>query len=66
MWYTGYGANVLGRLDPATGQIKEFPLTTADSGPHGLVADSEGNIWYTANRAALIGRLEPKTGRVTG
>ena len=64
-WYTGYGANVLGRLDVATGQIKEFALPTADSGPHGLIADTRGNIWYTGNRAALIGRLEPTTGRVT-
>ena len=35
-WYTGYGANVLGRVDPASGQVKEFSLPTADSGPHGL------------------------------
>src|SRR5262245_48795250 len=26
IWYTGQRANVLGRLDPKTGQIKEFPL----------------------------------------
>src|ERR687891_170857 len=38
-WYTGQMANVLGRLDPATGVIKEFPLPTDKSGPHGLVAD---------------------------
>ena len=40
-------ANVLGRLDPKTGAMKEYPLKTAGSGPHGLVADKEGNIWYT-------------------
>ncbi len=26
LWYTGQAANKLGRLDPKTGQIKEFPL----------------------------------------
>src|SRR3989442_10330003 len=39
VWYTGQRANVLGRLDPKTGDIKEYPLPTANSGPHGLTAD---------------------------
>ncbi|HVW87729.1 MAG TPA: hypothetical protein VHB50_23740 [Bryobacteraceae bacterium] len=65
IWYTGQMANVLGRLDPATGQIKEFPLKTPGSGPHGLVADKDGNIWFTANFKAYIGKLDPHTGQVT-
>ena len=57
--------NVLGRLDPKTGTMKEFPLKAA-AGPHGLVADKEGNIWYTGNRKANnVGKLDPKTGAVT-
>ena len=36
LWYTGQLASKLGRLDPNTGAIKEFPLKTPDSGPHGL------------------------------
>jgi virginiamycin B lyase len=39
VWYTGMGGNLLGRLDPKTGQFKEYPLKTVSSGPHGLVAD---------------------------
>src|SRR3989454_3983611 len=65
LWYTGQMANVLGRVDPKTGNVKEFPLKTAHSGPHGLVEDSDGNIWYTGNTGALIGKLDPKTGAVT-
>jgi len=64
IWYTGQMANVLGRLDPETGQIKEFQLKTPHSGPHGLVEDKEGNIWFTANFEAYIGKLNPKTGEV--
>src|SRR3990170_3604748 len=45
VWYTGQRSNVIGRLDPATGQFKEFPLPTPRSAPHGLVADKDGNIW---------------------
>src|SRR5712691_6729604 len=64
IWYTGQMHNVLGRLDPNTGQFKEFALKTPHSGPHGLVEDGSGNIWYTANAAGLIGKLDPKTGEV--
>src|SRR5262245_56966255 len=64
LWYTGQVANVLGRLDPRTGQIKEFALKTPGSGPHGLVADKDGNIWYTGNAKGYIGKLNPKTGEV--
>jgi virginiamycin B lyase len=65
VWYTGQMANVLGRLDPKTGQFKEFPLKTAHSGPHGLKEDKAGNIWYTGNTGQLVGKLDPRTGEVT-
>jgi virginiamycin B lyase len=65
IWWTGQWANVLGRLDPKTGAMKEFPLKTAKSGPHGLTADKDGNIWYTGNSAAHVGKLNPATGEVT-
>jgi virginiamycin B lyase len=64
LWYTGQLANVLGRLDPATGQIKEFKLNPM-TGPHGLTEDKDGNVWFTGNFASLIGKLDPRTGTVT-
>src|SRR3989304_2163604 len=45
VWWTGMWSNKLGRVDPKTGAIKEFALKTADSGPHGLTEDKDGNIW---------------------
>lgn len=65
LWYTGQGANKLGRLDPKTGAFKEFALKTPNSGPHGLVADKDGNIWFTAISAGYVGKLDPKTGEIT-
>ena len=64
LWYTGQGANKLGRLDPKTGEFKEYPLKTPNSGPHGLVADKDGNIWFTAISAGYVGKLDPKTGDI--
>lgn len=65
IWYTGGGANLLGRFDPETAQFKEYPLKTPESGAHGLVADKEGNIWFTAQSGGYIGKLDPKTGQLT-
>jgi len=64
LWYTGQGANKLGRLDPKTGEFKEYPLKTPNSGAHGLVADKEGNIWFTAIAGGYIGKLNPKSGEI--
>ena len=66
LWFTEQMVNKLGRLDPKTGEIKEYPLPTdKNSGPHGLVADKDGNIWFTANFGGYIGKLDPRTGKVT-
>ncbi len=65
LWYTGQGANKLGRLDPKTGEFKEYPLKTPASGPHGLVADKNGSIWFTAIAGGYIGKLDPMSGEIT-
>jgi virginiamycin B lyase len=65
IWYTGQLSNKMGRLDPKTGQFKEYALKRAQTAPHGLVEDKDGNIWFTGNFAGLIGKLDPKTGEVT-
>lgn len=64
IWYTGQTVNTLGRLNPETGSVTEYPLPTPRSGPHGLVADAAGTIWYTGNTARHVGRLDPTTGEV--
>ena len=61
IWWTGMFASKLGRLDPKTGQIREFDV---HSQPHGLAEDPQGNIWFTGIQKSVIGRLDPKTGEV--
>jgi virginiamycin B lyase len=63
IWWSGQFANKLGRLDPQTGELKEYPLPT-HAGPHGLINDKEGNIWYAGNFGGHIGKLDPKSGEV--
>jgi virginiamycin B lyase len=64
IWYSGQLGNVLGRVDPKTGQVKDYKLPS-NTGPHGLVGDKDGNIWFTGNFAGYVGKLDPKTGQVT-
>jgi virginiamycin B lyase len=63
IWWTGQYASKLGRLDPRTGQIREFALAPGTQ-PHGLAEDPQGNIWYTGIQKNVIGRLDPKSGQV--
>jgi virginiamycin B lyase len=63
IWWTGQLANKLGRLDPQTGQMREYPVNP-QSGPHALVEDKDGKVWFTGNFRGFIGRLDPKTGDV--
>jgi virginiamycin B lyase len=65
IWYSGHMANLLGHIDPKTGDIKEYRTSRPMSGPHGLVMDKQGNIWFTANFKAYIGKFEPATGKFT-
>ncbi len=65
IWWAEQYANRLGRVDPATGQMQEYPLETENSGPHGLIEDGDGNIWFTGNYQNYLGKLDPRTGDVT-
>ena len=59
LWFTEQMVSKLGRLDPATGDFKEYPLKGKNDGPHGLVADSDGNIYIADSGASVIYRVGP-------
>jgi virginiamycin B lyase len=64
IWWTGMYASLVGRLDPKTAEMKEFPLPPT-ARPHSIIPDAAGNIWYTGNSNATLGKLDPKTGKIT-
>jgi len=64
IWWTGQYGSLIGRLNPATGEMKEFPLAP-DARPHSIIADAEGNIWYMGNGNGTVGMLEPTSGKIT-
>jgi virginiamycin B lyase len=64
IWWAGQWANLIGRIDPATGAMKEYKLP-ANAMPHTVTPDSKGNIWYTGNKNATVGYFDPKTEKIT-
>jgi virginiamycin B lyase len=64
IWWAGQWANVIGRINPATGEMKEYALP-ANAMPHTVTLDAKGNVWYTGNKNATIGYLDPRTEKIT-
>jgi virginiamycin B lyase len=64
IWYAGQYGNLIGRLDPKTGQAKEYPLP-ANSMPHTVELDPKGRPWFSGNKNSTIGWIDPGTGKAT-
>jgi streptogramin lyase len=68
-WYTNFGEENIGRLDPKTGKVVEYPLPDLKpgwpQGSLGLHAAKDGNLWIGMMYQGAIARLDPKTGHVT-
>jgi len=69
VWYSSFGEQNLGRLDPKTGAVREFPIPVVKPGfPTGLLglrADREGNLWLGNMYQAQIARFDRKTQKFT-
>ena len=64
VWWVGQWADILGRIDPKTGEMTEFALP-AGAKPHSVEIGPDGGVWYTGNKNATMGRLDPETGKIT-
>jgi virginiamycin B lyase len=64
IWWVGQWANVLGRINPDTGDIREYTLPEGAK-PHSVTTDKAGNLWYTGNGNGTIGKFDPRTEKVT-
>jgi virginiamycin B lyase len=64
IWYAGQFGNLIGRLDPNTGQAKEYQLPP-NSLPHTVQIDPQGRPWYSGNANGTVGWVDPATGEAT-
>jgi streptogramin lyase len=65
----GDGDGLIGMLNPSSGKITEYAIFAnggnTGSFPHGLAADTKGNLWFTdAGTTPAIGLIDPKTGAI--
>ena len=64
MWYSDYARGHLGRLDPATGQVREFACPGGDgSQPYGIAIGTDGRIWYDESGTDELVAFDPTTER---
>jgi streptogramin lyase len=64
-WYSSFGEQNLGRLDPKTGAVKEYPVPLHKPGYPtgflGLRSDKDGNLWLGNMYQATIVKFDRKT-----
>lgn len=58
VWFTELAAGRIGRLNPATGQVTEFPLP-AGAEPRGIVTGPDFLLWFTDSARNLVVRMTP-------
>jgi virginiamycin B lyase len=68
VWYTDFGEMFIGKFDPKTLKLVEYPITKfKDKAPTGLLSidfDREGKIWFDTMYQGSLGSLDPKTGKI--
>ncbi|HLX79994.1 MAG TPA: carboxypeptidase regulatory-like domain-containing protein [Burkholderiales bacterium] len=68
-WYSSFGEQNLGRLDPRSGRVTEFPIAEQKPGfPTGLLGlrpDRDGNLWLGNMYQAVIVKFDRKTQKFT-
>src|SRR3984893_2480669 len=66
VWFTHFGELFLGKLDPKTGKVSEYPLPVIKSGyPIGTLdpeTDKAGNLWIVMMYQGGVARFDKKTG----
>ncbi len=68
-WYSSFGEQNLGRLDPKTGKVTEFPIGVSKpgfpTGGLGLRTDREGNLWLGNMYQATIVKFDRESSKFT-
>lgn len=61
LWYTGQMNNVLGRIDPKTGEIKLLTPPTPKSRPYGMALNSKGTLFVVQFGVNSVASVDPAT-----
>src|SRR5689334_9592592 len=65
VWYAGFGEPILGKMDPKTGKITEYPLPVLKPktviGNLDVELDEDQNLWIAMTFQAAIAKFDRKT-----
>jgi streptogramin lyase len=68
VWYSDFGEMFIGKFDPKTLKLTEYPIKKfKDNAPTGLLSiefDTTGKIWFDTMYQGSLGALDPKTGEI--
>jgi streptogramin lyase len=68
-WYSDFGHQFIGKLDPKTGKATEYPIPTLKAelppGNLDIEFDKAGNLWVALMLQAGIAKFDPKTEQFT-
>ncbi|MCU1375277.1 MAG: putative antibiotic hydrolase, partial [Actinomycetia bacterium] len=62
VWFTMYSSDRIGKINPSTGQITEYPIPGGAPPllPFGITAGPDGNVWFAmSGLGGGIGRITP-------
>jgi virginiamycin B lyase len=69
VWYSDFGEMFIGKFDPKTLKLTEYPIKKfKDKAPTGLLSiefDHAGKIWFDTMYQGSLGRLDPDTGGIS-
>jgi virginiamycin B lyase len=60
LWFT-LQSGMVGRIVPATGEVKVVRTPTSNTYPYGIVVNSKGVPWYVDFRGPRVGSVDPVT-----
>src|SRR4029453_18719447 len=64
-WYASFGEQILGKLDPRTAKVTEYPIPVlkpnAPTGILGMRFDKEQSLWLAMQFQGGIAKFDPKT-----
>jgi streptogramin lyase len=70
VYYSDQYANILGQINPKTGEVKEFTIPNIRPGKlpgtQQISIDKQGNVWVGVNGQGAIARFNPKLQKITG
>jgi streptogramin lyase len=68
VWYTNFGEQNIGKMDPKTGKVTEVVLPELKKGwPQGslsLHSDKDGNVWFGMMYQGAMGKFDVASGKV--